>query len=43
MKEHHQLPDQRRCSGARAYRITRTYTESRSREEAVRSLLRAHL
>lgn len=43
MKDHHQQPSQRRQSGARAYRISRTYTEGRSREEAVRNLLRAHL
>jgi hypothetical protein len=33
----------RRQSEARAYRITPTYTEGRSREEAIRTLLRAHL
>lgn len=43
MKAHHQNLSQQRKSGARAYRITCTYAEGRSREEVVRNLLRAHL
>ena len=43
MKEHHKNLSQQRKSRARAYRITCTYTEGRSREEALRNLLRAHL
>ena len=43
MKTHHKSGFEERKSGARLYRIIRTYTEGRSQAETVRNLLRAHL